>query len=50
MMLKDPTTPGAWFDIFWPVGPTALAILAGLAIGWLVLLLDDVISKVLGHR
>ncbi len=48
--LKEPTTPGAWFDIFWTVGPTALAILAGVVIGWLVLLPDGLISKVLGHR
>ncbi|MCO4264409.1 acyltransferase [Pseudarthrobacter sp. MDT3-26] len=48
--LKEPTAPGAWFDIFWTVGPTALAILAGLVIGWLVLLPDGLISKVLSHR
>ncbi|RAX47242.1 acyltransferase [Arthrobacter sp. AQ5-06] len=48
--LKEPTTPGAWFDIFWTVGPTALAILAGLVIGWLVLQPDGLTSKVLSHR
>lgn len=48
--LKEPNKPGAWFDIFWTVGPTALAILAGLVIGWLVLLPDGLISKVLSHR
>ncbi|MHA7289653.1 acyltransferase family protein [Arthrobacter sp. MDT3-24] len=48
--LKEPTTPGAWFDIFWTVGPTALALLAGLVIGWLVLLTDGLISRTLGYR
>ncbi|BAS10580.1 O-acetyltransferase OatA [Arthrobacter sp. Hiyo4] len=49
-LLKEPTEPGAWFDIFWSVGPTALAILAGLAIGWLVLQPEGLVSKILGHR
>lgn len=49
-LLEEPTEPGAWFDIFWTAGPTALALLAGLAIGWLVLLPEGLISKVLGHR
>ncbi|WP_248759133.1 acyltransferase [Pseudarthrobacter sp. SSS035] len=49
-MLKEPTEPSAWFDIFWTAGPTALAILAGLAIGWLVLLPEGLVSKILGHR
>ncbi|MCP9001250.1 acyltransferase [Pseudarthrobacter sp. RMG13] len=48
--LKEPTDPGAWFDVFWTVGPTALAILAGLVIGWLVLLPEGLVSKILGHR
>ncbi|MET3175530.1 UNVERIFIED_ORG: peptidoglycan/LPS O-acetylase OafA/YrhL [Arthrobacter sp. UYCu721] len=48
--LKEPTTPGTWFDFFWTVGPTALALLAGLAIGWFVLQPDCLISRVLGHR
>ncbi|MET3709049.1 peptidoglycan/LPS O-acetylase OafA/YrhL [Arthrobacter sp. UYEF6] len=48
--LKEPNKPGAWFDIFWTVGPTALALLAGLVIGWLVLQPDGLISKVLSHR
>jgi hypothetical protein len=43
--LKEPTTPGALFDVFWTVGPTALALLAGLVIGWFVLQPDGVISK-----
>ncbi|WP_255482131.1 acyltransferase [Pseudarthrobacter sp. NBSH8] len=48
--LKEPTTPGAWFDVFWTAGPTTLAILAGLVIGWLVLQPDGLISRVLSHR
>jgi peptidoglycan/LPS O-acetylase OafA/YrhL len=48
--LQQPNKPGAWFDTFWTVDPTALAIPAGLVIGWLVLLPDGLISKVLSHR
>ena len=48
--LKEPDKPGAWFDLFWTAGPAALAILAGLVIGWLVLQPDGLISKVLSHR
>lgn len=49
-LLQEPATPGAWFDIFWTVGPTDLALVAGPVIGWLVLLPDGLISKILGHR
>jgi len=48
--LKEPDKPGAWFDLFWTAGPAALAILAALVIGWLVLQPDGLISKVLSHR
>ena len=48
--LKEPDKPGAWFDLFWTAGPAALAVLAALVIGWLVLQPDGLISKVLSHR
>ena len=48
--LKEPDKPGAWFDLFWTAGPAALALLAALVIGWLVLQPDGLISKVLSHR
>ena len=48
--LKEPDKSGAWFDLFWTAGPAALALLAALVIGWLVLQPDGLISKVLSHR
>ncbi|WP_255482132.1 acyltransferase [Pseudarthrobacter sp. NBSH8] len=48
--LKEPSEPGAWFHVIWTAGPTALAMLAALVIGWLVLQPDSLISKILGHR
>lgn len=48
--LKEPEVPGAWFDIFWTAGPTTLALLAGLVIGWLVLRPDGMASRVLSHH
>jgi peptidoglycan/LPS O-acetylase OafA/YrhL len=47
---KEPTAPGAWFDVFWTVGPSALALLSGLVVGWFVLLPDGLVSRILAHR
>ncbi|MET3164381.1 UNVERIFIED_ORG: peptidoglycan/LPS O-acetylase OafA/YrhL [Arthrobacter sp. UYEF10] len=47
--LKEPTTPGAWFDVFWTFGPAVLALLAGLVIGSLVLRPAGLASRVLSH-
>jgi peptidoglycan/LPS O-acetylase OafA/YrhL len=46
---KEPDKPGLWFDIFWTAGPTALALLAGLVIGWLVLQPAGLAARILSH-
>jgi peptidoglycan/LPS O-acetylase OafA/YrhL len=46
---KEPDTPGPWFDVFWTAGPTALALLAGLVIGSLVLRPAGLASRSLSH-
>jgi peptidoglycan/LPS O-acetylase OafA/YrhL len=46
---KEPDTPGPWFDVFWTAGPTALALLAGLVIGSLVLRPTGLASRGLSH-
>ncbi|MCO4276551.1 acyltransferase [Pseudarthrobacter sp. HLT3-5] len=46
---KEPDKPGPWFDVFWTAGPTALALLAGLVIGSLVLRPAGLASRVLSH-
>jgi peptidoglycan/LPS O-acetylase OafA/YrhL len=48
-VLKEPDTPGAWFDAFWTGGPTTLAVLSGLVIGSLVLRPAGLASRILSH-
>ncbi|WP_190987685.1 acyltransferase family protein [Pseudarthrobacter sulfonivorans] len=48
-VLAEPNTPGVWFDVFWSGGPTALAVLAGLVIGSLVLRPAGLASRILSH-
>jgi peptidoglycan/LPS O-acetylase OafA/YrhL len=48
-VLNEPNTPGVWFDVFWSGGPTALAVLAGLVIGSLVLRPAGLASRILSH-
>jgi peptidoglycan/LPS O-acetylase OafA/YrhL len=45
--LKEPDAPGTWFDVFWTFGPTALALLAGVVIGSLVLRPAGLASRIL---
>jgi peptidoglycan/LPS O-acetylase OafA/YrhL len=47
--LKEPDEPGTWFDVFWTAGPTALALLAGVVIGSLVLRPAGFASRILSH-
>lgn len=48
-LLKEPDTPGLWFSVFWTAGPTVLALLAALAIGWLVLSPAGFTARILSH-
>jgi peptidoglycan/LPS O-acetylase OafA/YrhL len=48
-VLKEPDAPGTWFDVFWTFGPTALALLAGVVIGSLVLRPAGFASRILSH-
>jgi len=48
-VLKEPDTPGTWFNTFWTVGPTALALLAATLIGSLVLHPAGFLSRILSH-
>ena len=48
-LLKEPDAPGAWFNTFWSVGPTALAMLAAVLIGSLVLQPAGFLSRFLSH-
>lgn len=48
-LLKEPDTPGPWFTAFWSAGPMVLALLAALAIGWLVLLPGGFTARILSH-
>ncbi|MDQ0663265.1 peptidoglycan/LPS O-acetylase OafA/YrhL [Arthrobacter ulcerisalmonis] len=48
-LLKEPDTPGAWFNTFWTAGPTALALLAAVLIGSLVLQPAGFLSRILSH-
>lgn len=48
-LLKEPDTPGAWFDTFWTVGPTALALISAVLIGSLVLQPAGFLSRILSH-
>ncbi|MDQ0000534.1 acyltransferase family protein [Pseudarthrobacter sulfonivorans] len=47
--LEEPTTPGAWFDVFWTVGPAVLALLAAVVIGSMVLRPAGLGSRILSH-
>ncbi|MGN7199509.1 acyltransferase family protein [Arthrobacter sp. SAFR-044] len=48
-LLKEPDTPGLWFNTFWTVGPTALALLSAVLIGSLVLQPAGFLSRILSH-
>jgi peptidoglycan/LPS O-acetylase OafA/YrhL len=48
-LLKEPDTPGPWFTAFWAAGPTVLALLAALSIGWLVLSPAGFTARILSH-
>ncbi|MET1089262.1 MAG: acyltransferase [Arthrobacter sp.] len=48
-LLQEPSTPGLWFSAFWTAGPTVLALLAALAIGWLVLSPATFTARILSH-
>ncbi|MBT2567184.1 acyltransferase [Arthrobacter sp. ISL-85] len=48
-LLKEPDTPGAWFNTFWTVGPVALALLSAVLIGSLVLQPAGFLSRTLSH-
>ena len=48
-LLHEPNTPGLWFSAFWTAGPTVLALLAALAIGWLVLRPANFTARILSH-
>ncbi|MET4147159.1 acyltransferase [Arthrobacter sp. UYCo732] len=47
--LKEPNETGPWFSVFWTAGPTALALLAGVIIGSLVLRPAGLASRILSH-
>jgi peptidoglycan/LPS O-acetylase OafA/YrhL len=48
-VLQEPATPGTWFSVFWSAGPTALALLAAVVIGSLVLRPAGLASRILSH-
>lgn len=48
-LLKEPDTPGTWFNVFWTAGPAALALLAAVLIGSLVLQPAGFLSRILSH-
>ena len=48
-LLKEPDTPGPWFDAFWTAGPTVLSLLAAMLIGSLVLQPAGFMARVLSH-
>jgi len=48
-LLKEPDSPGAWFNAFWTAGPTALAVLAAVLIGSLVLQPAGFLSRIFSH-
>lgn len=48
-LLKEPDTPGRWFDVFWTAGPTVLSLLAAMLIGSLVLQPAGFMARVLSH-
>lgn len=48
-LLKEPDTSGAWFNTFWTVGPTVLALLSAALIGSLVLQPAGFMSRIFSH-
>ena len=48
-LLKEPDAPGTWFNVFWTVGPTALALLSAVLVGSLVLQPAGFLSRILSH-
>lgn len=48
-LLKEPDTPGDWFNLFWTWGPAALALLSAVLIGSLVLQPAGFLSRILSH-
>lgn len=48
-LLKEPDTPGPWFNAFWTAGPTVLSLLAAMLIGSLVLQPAGFMARVLSH-
>ncbi|MGN7147552.1 acyltransferase family protein [Arthrobacter sp. SAFR-179] len=48
-LLKEPDTPGDWFNVFWTFGPAALALLSAVLIGSLVLQPAGFLSRILSH-
>jgi peptidoglycan/LPS O-acetylase OafA/YrhL len=49
ILLKEPHTPGPWFDAFWTAGPTVLSLLAAVLIGSLVLQPAGFMARFLSH-
>jgi peptidoglycan/LPS O-acetylase OafA/YrhL len=48
-LLKEPDAPGDWFNMFWTLGPAALALLSAVLIGSLVLQPAGFLSRILSH-
>ena len=48
-LLKEPDAPGAWFNTFWTMGPTALALVSAVLIGSLVLQPAGFLSRIFSH-
>lgn len=48
-LLKEPDTPGDWFNMFWTLGPAVLALLSAVLIGSLVLQPAGFLSRILSH-
>ena len=48
-LFKEPEASNAWFNTFWTVGPTVLALLAALLIGSLVLQPAGFMGRILSH-
>ena len=48
-LLKEPDAPGTWFNVFWTLGPTALALLSAVLVGSLVLQPAGFLSRIFSH-
>ncbi|MHC6594292.1 acyltransferase family protein [Arthrobacter sp. C152] len=48
-LFREPEAANAWFNTFWTVGPTALALLAALLIGSLVLQPAGFMARIFSH-